>query len=193
MFYKLKLKDHIRVPPKLFGTDVEQSVTIAIKKTYNNFISQELGIVIDVLGIGHINEGIIVPGDGATYYETEFELLSFKPELHEVVMGRVRDITDFGVFMSIGPIDGMIHISQAMDDFVSFSKDKVLAGKESGRTLKLGDQCKAKVIAVSFKDPSNPKIGLTMRQPTLGRLDWVKEDTEKKSIKKEVKKDVKKK
>lgn len=188
MFYKLKLKDHIRVPPKLFGKDVEQSVTIAIKKTYNNFISQELGIVIDVLDIGLINEGIIVPGDGATYYETEFELLSFKPELHEVVMGRVRDITDFGVFMSIGPIDGMIHISQAMDDFVSFSKDKVLSGKESKRTLKLGDKCKAKVIAVSFKDPSNPKIGLTMRQPTLGRLDWIKDESEKKTVKKEVKK-----
>jgi DNA-directed RNA polymerase subunit E' len=183
MFYKLKLKDHIRVPPKLFGESVEKSVTTAIKKTYNNFISKDLGIIIDVLKIDKIYDGTIIAGDGAAYYETEFELLSFKPELHEVLMGRVRDITDFGVFMSIGPIDGMIHISQAMDDFVSFSKDKVLSGKESKRSLKVGDICKSKVIAVSFKDPANPKIGLTMRQPTLGRLDWIKEEFQQKKTK----------
>lgn len=188
MFYKLKLKDHIRVPPKLFGDSVEVSVTTAIKKTYNNFISQDLGIIIDVLKIDKIYDGTIIPGDGASYYETEFELLTFKPELHEVLMGRVRDITDFGVFMSIGPIDGMIHISQTMDDFVSFSKDKVLSGKESKRSLKVGDKCKSKVIAVSFKDASNPKIGLTMRQATLGRVDWIKEEFEKKPVKKVEKK-----
>lgn len=185
MFYKLKLRDHIRVPPKLFGKSVEQSVTTAIKKTYHNFISKELGIIIDVIGIKEIKEGIIVPGDGASYYDTEFELLTFKPEMQEVLLGRVRDITDFGVFMSLGPIDGMIHISQTMDDYVSFSKDKVLLGKESKRSLKAGDKCRARVIALSFKDPSNPKIGLTMRQPGLGRLDWIEEDTDRKNKKKE--------
>ena len=78
--------------------------------------------------------------------------------------------------MTIGPIEGMIHISQTMDDFVSFAKDKVLTGKETKRSLKVSDKCKARIIAVSFKDPSNPKLGLTMRQPGLGRIDWIEEE-----------------
>ena len=78
--------------------------------------------------------------------------------------------------MSIGPVDGMIHISQTMDDFVSFSKDKVLMGRDSKRNLHVGDLCRSRIIAVSFKDITNPKIGLTMRQPGLGRLDWIKEE-----------------
>ena len=92
--------------------------------------------------------------------------------MQEVVVGRIKDIADFGAFVSIGPIEGMVHISQAMDDYVSFAKDKVLSGKETGRSLKIGDKVRARVIAVSYKDVSNPKIGLTMRQPGLGKLEW---------------------
>jgi DNA-directed RNA polymerase subunit E' len=66
-----------------------------------------------------------------------------------------------------------------MDDFVSFSKEKTLAGRESKRILKVGDECIARIIAVSFKDVSNPKIGVTMRQPGLGKLEWLEEDKNK--------------
>ena len=96
--------------------------------------------------------------------------------MQEVVLGKIKDIADFGAFINLGPIEGMIHISQTMDDFVSFSKDKVLTGKESRRSLKVNDLCRARIIAVSFKDPSNPKLGLTMRQPDLGKLEWVEEE-----------------
>jgi DNA-directed RNA polymerase subunit E' len=93
----------------------------------------------------------------------------------------VKDIADFGAFMTIGPIEGMIHISQTMDDFVSFSKDKVLLGKDSKKSLRIQDKCLSRIIAISYKEITNPKFGLTMRQPGLGRLDWAKEDISKKS------------
>ena len=180
MFYKIELNDHIRVPPDMFNLPIEEAVVKRIKVRYDGFISQDLGIVIDVSNVKEIGEGIIIPGDGASYYETTFELLTFKPELQEVVLGRVRDIVDFGSFINLGPIEGMIHVSQTMDDFVSFSKDKILAGKESKKKLKVNDICKARIIAVSFKDPANPKLGLTMRQQGLGRLDWVEQEQQKK-------------
>ncbi|MBW2984460.1 DNA-directed RNA polymerase [Candidatus Woesearchaeota archaeon] len=198
MFYKVELKDHIRVPPDLFGLALNEAVIKRIRAKYTGYISQDLGVVIDVSEVDSIGEGIIVPGDGASYYDVKFKLLTFKPELQEVVIGKIRDIADFGAFMTIGPIDGMIHISQAMDDFVSFSKDKTLAGKESKKTLRVNDVCRSRVIAVSYKDPMNPKIGLTMRQAGLGRLDWIEaeqkkeegaeEGKEEKSEKKEEKK-----
>ena len=45
----------------------------------------------------------------------------------------------------------------------------------------------AKIIAASYKDMSNPKIGLTMRQHRLGAAKWIKEDINK-SKKEETKK-----
>ncbi len=192
MFYKTQLKDHIRVPPRLFGLKLEDAIIERIKKKYDGYISKELGIVIDVSRLDSIGEGIIIPGDGASYYKTEFEVITFKPEMQEVVLGKIRDIADFGAFISIGPIEGMIHISQTMDDFVSFNKEKTLAGKESKKVLKIGDKCRARIIAVSYKDVANPKLGLTMRQTGLGKLEWIEEKSEKKTDKKPEKKSKKK-
>jgi len=172
MFYKLEVKDHIRVPPDTFNLPLEEAVVKRIKKKYDGFISKDLGIVIDVSGVKEIGEGIIIPGDGASYYEAVFILLTFKPEMQEDVLGKVRDIAEFGAFMNLGPIEGMIHISQTMDDFVSFSKDKHLTGKESKRVLKVGDVCRARIIAISFSDPLNPKLGLTMTEATI--VEWRK-------------------
>jgi DNA-directed RNA polymerase subunit E' len=176
MFYKQIIKDHIRVPPNLFGVSPKEALIKKIKEKYNGYIDKEIGIVIDINQLVTVGNGIIIPGDGASYYEVEFELITFKPELQEIVYCSVKDIADFGAFMNCGPIEGMIHISQTMDDFVSFSKEKTLTGKESKRILKINDYCKAKIIAVSFKDITNPKIGLTMRQEGLGRLDWLSEE-----------------
>lgn len=192
MFYKTELKDHIRIPPSLFDLTTEQAVLKQIKEKYEGYISQDLGVIIDVSSVSDIKEGIIIPGDGAPYYDTTFKLLTFKPEMQEVVYGTIKDIADFGAFITLGPIEGMIHVSQTMDDFVSFAKEKVLTGRDSKRALKVGDLCKARVIAVSFKDVTNPKLGLTMRQEGLGRLEWIEEDKNKKTVNTEEKETKKK-
>jgi len=157
-----------------------------IKSTYDNYISKDIGFVLNVVSVAAAKEGVIIPGDGAGYYETEFELLTFKPEVNELVYGKIRDVTDFGAFMDIGGVEGMVHISQSMEDFVSFSKEKVLQGKKTNRSLKVGDRCKARIIAISYKDLKNPKIGLTMRQEGLGKLEWLEEE-QKEDNKKEQK------
>lgn len=180
MFYETEIKDHIRVPPKYMHLPTNEAIISRIKKKYEGHISKDLGIIIDVAEVKEIDKGVIIPGDGASYHKTTFKLLAFKPEMQEVVLGNIRDIADFGAFINIGPIEGMIHISQTMDDFVSFSKEKVLSGKETKRTLKVGDRCRARVIAVSFKDVTNPKLGLTMRQQNLGKFEWFEEEKPKK-------------
>lgn len=179
MFYSVKVKDYVRVPPDMFNLSKKEAVFKNIKSSYDGYVSKELGFVINVIDAGEIKEGVIVPGDGAGFYESEFELLTFKPELNELLYGKVRDITDFGAFIDIGGVEGMVHISQSMDDFVSFSKDKVLQGKKTNQNLKVGDNCKVRIIAVSYKDLNHPKIGLTMRQEGLGKIEWLEQQEQK--------------
>ena len=163
----------------MFKEDLEKALTKEIKKKYEGHISKDVGTVIDVSSIEKIEDGVIIPGDGATFYEAEFTLLTFIPEPREVILGSIRDIADFGAFITLGPSEGMIHISQTMNDFVSFSKDKALLGKESKKTLNIGDKCRARIVSVSYKDLSNPKIGLTMRQDGLGKEEWIEDDLKK--------------
>jgi len=181
MFHIIEVIDHVRVEPKLFGKPTLEAVESQLKETYNDFYSPEIGKVIKVIDVLEVGEGIIIPGDGASYYKSKFKLLIWKPELQEIVYGIVSEITNFGAFIDLGSLKGMIHISQTMEDFVSFSKSDSLLGKATKRTLKAGDLCVARIIAISHKG-EYPKIGLTMRQPGLGRIDWLIEDKKKKDI-----------
>ncbi|MAF50960.1 MAG: DNA-directed RNA polymerase [Nanoarchaeota archaeon] len=180
MFYELEIQSHVRLPPSNFDDkNLEKTLKERLNEQYEGKIDKDWGIILAIKEISKVGEGVIVPGDGAAYYDTNFKILTFKPEIQEVVLGTVTDITDFGVFFDIGAIDGMIHVSQTMDDFVSISKVGVLTGKESKKVLKTKDKCKARIVAVSYKDLNNPKIGLTMRQPGLGNLQWLVDDKKK--------------
>lgn len=179
MFYETEIASHVRVPPTMFEVNVEEAILKRLNEQFDNYVSKELGIVIGVTGIVEVGDGIIIPGDGAAYYETIFKIITFKPEMQEVVLGSVSEITDFGAFLDIGPIDGMIHVSQTMDDYVTFSKSNVLTGKESKKVLKVNDKCRARIIAISYKELGNPKMGLTMRQPYLGKEEWIENDLKK--------------
>ncbi|MEX0933025.1 MAG: DNA-directed RNA polymerase [Candidatus Pacearchaeota archaeon] len=179
MFYLTEVEDHVRVEPKLFGLDTAEAIEQQLEEIYEDYYDKEIGKVILVIEILDIGEGIIIPGDGAAYYKSRFRLLTWKPNVHELIYGKIAEITSFGAFIDMGPMKGMIHISQTMDDFVSFNKTNALTGKASKRSLKAGDSCVARIVAISHKGDS-PKIGLTMRQPGLGKLEWIKEDKAKK-------------
>jgi len=179
MFYITEVEDYVRVEPKLFGIPTKESVESQLKETYANHYNKELGKVVAVLEVIGVGKGILIPGDGAAYYNSKFKLLTWKPELQELVYGIIAEITNFGAFINMGSMRGMIHISQTMDDYVSFSKANSLLGKSSKRSLKAGDLCLARVVSISHKG-EEPKIGLTMRQPGLGKIEWIKEDKVKK-------------
>jgi DNA-directed RNA polymerase subunit E' len=188
MFYIIEIEDYIRVAPKLFGLPTQEAVEKQLQETYLEYHDKEIGEVIGVLEVLDVGGGIIIPGDGAAYYNSRFKLLVWKPEMQEIVYGVINEITNFGAFINLGVMQGMIHISQTMEDYVSFSKSNVLIGKSSKRSLKKGDACLARIVAISYKG-EDPKIGLTMRQPGLGKLEWIKD--EKRKEQQEAKKDVK--
>jgi len=176
MFYETELKTHVRVPPTSFNENKKDAILKELNKKFEGFISPEIGAVVAISSIKEVGEGVIIPGDGAAYYETTFKVFTFKPELQEVLVGKITDITEFGAFIEMGPLDGMIHVSQSMDDYVSYNKSGSLTGKQTKHVVKGGDICRARIIAVSYKEPTSPKMGLTMRQHRLGPLHYIEEE-----------------
>jgi len=87
MFYKIKVRTHVRVSPDKFSEDIKKAVLDTLNKQFEGYISKDLGAVIAVSEITDIGEGVIISGDGAAYYDTEFNIFTFKPELQEVVLG----------------------------------------------------------------------------------------------------------
>jgi DNA-directed RNA polymerase subunit E' len=179
MYRIVTVKDRIKVPPENFGMEVEEAVKKSIEQKFEGLTDPHLGVILAVVSVDEISEGRILPNDACIHYDVTFKLLTFLPELHELVWGEVIDNTEFGSFVRIGPMDGLVHISQLMNDFVSYdSKNSVFIGKQTKKTLKEGDKLRARVISVSLA--KQQKIGLTMRQPLLGNLTWIEEEKRKK-------------
>jgi DNA-directed RNA polymerase subunit E' len=178
MYYKTKIIDKVRVPPKNLGTKIKESILGICKEDYEGRINDEYGIIVAITGIGKIGDGHVIPGDGAVYYETEIEMLTYKPHIQEITRGVITEVTEFGAFARIGPIEGLIHVSQIMDDYINYdAKLPGFVGKKTGKKLVGDDSVLTRVVTISMKGhtPSS-KIGLTMRQPFLGKPEWEKID-----------------
>ncbi|MEK6914263.1 MAG: DNA-directed RNA polymerase [Nanoarchaeota archaeon] len=187
MFYIVDVEDYVRVEPKLFGLKTSDAVAKQLQEIYSNYHDKEIGEVIGIISVMEVGNGVIIPGDGAAYYNSKFKLIAWKPELQEIVYGSIEEITNFGAFVNIGVMNGVIHISQTMDDYVTFSNTGTLFGKDSKKILKKKDLCLARIVAISYKG-DQPKIGLTMRQPGFGKIEWIMDEKKINKKSKKVKK-----
>ncbi len=185
----MKLVDTVRVPPTLLGEEVMPTVKNALREKLEGQVDKKLGSLVAVCKIVEIGEGHILIGDGAVYYDVTFEAIMFVPELQEIIEGEVVETVGFGVFVGIGPMDGLLHVSQITDDFISYdAKNARLVTKSGGKSISEGDHVRARVVAVSIneREPKESKIGLTMRQTALGKLQWLEEARKKKQQSREV-------
>jgi len=180
MYRLVKIKTKIKVPPTRFGMNVKKAIKESIAEGYECKLDKRFGMGLVITKIEEIGEGKILPEDGSAHYPVTFEVLTFKPEIHEIVLGDVIDNTEFGSFVRMGPIDGLVHVSQLMNDYVSFDeKNSIFLGKQSKRTLKEGDPVRGKIISVAMSPGKENKIGLTMRQDDLGAFYWIEQEKKK--------------
>jgi DNA-directed RNA polymerase subunit E' len=176
------MNDVVRIPPEKFGSPLEQVAAEVLRTSYEGVVMREFGAVLAVLNVQVSNVGKILPGNGAIYHKTSFDLLVYTPLIQEVVEGEIVEVTDFGVFVRIGPMDGLVHVSQVINDFITYDEKRgALIGKETQRVLEKGVSVRSRIITVSLSGGASrsSKIGMTMRQPFLGVLSWIEEDVKR--------------
>jgi DNA-directed RNA polymerase subunit E' len=186
MYHIKTVEDRIRVPPSMFGSPIEDAVRAILRDRYEGRIYKDMGVVLSVNNPKVLSEGLVIPGDSGAYYTVQFEALTFYPIVNEVYRAEIKEIVEFGAFASIGPFQGLLHVSQIdREKFYYDKKSKTLGSKVLRKTIKKGDEVLVKVSTVSMKATSaDTKIGLTMRPDGLGKPEWLEQKT-KKAVKKE--------
>jgi DNA-directed RNA polymerase subunit E' len=182
MYHRLMLEDKVRVPPQRLGEKLEKVILDVLQEQLEGSIDKEIGIFICVTKVQDVGEGELVPGDGGVYYDVKFEAMVLRLALQEVIEGLVVETTSFGAFVSLGPIDAMLHVSQISDEYINYDeKNARLICQESKRFIGVGDIVRVRVVTLSLneREPRDSKIGLTMRQAGLGTALWLEEEIEK--------------
>lgn len=177
MYYVHTIKDTISIPPKYFGQDVKKATEEILRAKYERTIDKDVGIILALYNVRDISDGYLMPGDPSTHNDVTFDILTFSVEVDEVVVGEVSELVDFGCFVRLGPIEGLVHLSQITSDFISYDrKGGIFTSRNTGKSIKKGDIVYAKVSTISLKNNiKDTKIALTMRPEGLGKPEWLKE------------------
>jgi len=182
MYKRVTLLDTVKVPPEHLADVSMELVKGLLQDKLEGQVDEDVGSVVSVIEVHDIGDGRVLPNEPGVYYEAEFDALTFDPQMQEVVDGEIVEVVSFGAFVGIGPVDGLLHVSQISDEYLAFDdENQQLASRESNQSLGTGDAVRARIVTKSIdeRNPRDSKIGLTAKQVGLGKHGWLKEAREK--------------
>jgi len=179
MYKRVRLKDTVEVPPRHLADVSPELVKRLLQDKLEGQMDEDVGSVVSVTEVHDIGDGAVLPNRPGVYYEAEFDAVTFDPRMQEVVDGEVVEVVNFGAFVGIGPVDGLLHVSQISDEYLAYDEEnQQLASRDSNRVLSVGDAVRARIVTKSIdeRNPRDSKIGLTAKQPGLGKHGWLEEE-----------------
>lgn len=182
MYKRVTLRDTVEVPPEHLADVSPDLVKKLLQDKLEGRVDEDVGSVVSVIEVDDIGEGAVLPGEEGVFFEAEFDALTFDPQMQEVVDGEIVEVVNFGAFVGIGPVDGLLHVSQISDEYLTYDgENQQLASRESNRTLGVGDAVRTRIVtkSVDERNPRDSKIGLTAKQVGLGKHGWLKQEREK--------------
>jgi DNA-directed RNA polymerase subunit E' len=172
----------VEVPPEHLADVTPERVKRLLQDKLEGRMDEDVGSVVSVVEVHDIGDGAVVPNEPGVYYEAEFDALTFDPQMQEVTDGEVVEVVNFGAFVGIGPVDGLLHVSQISDEYLAFDdENQQLASRDSNRVLGVGDAVRTRIVTKSIdeRNPRDSKIGLTAKQVGLGKIGWLEEERQK--------------
>ena len=179
MYKRVRLKDTVEVPPEHLADVTPERVKRLLQDKLEGRMDEDVGSVVSVSEVHDIGDGTVLPSRPGVYYEAEFDAVTFDPQMQEVVDGTVVEVVEFGAFVGLGPVDGLLHVSQISDEYLAYDgENQQLASTESNATLGVDDAVRVRVVtkSVDERNPRDSKIGLTAKQPGLGKHGWLREE-----------------
>jgi len=181
MYKRVTLRDTVEVPPEHLADVTPDLVKRLLQDKLEGRVDKDVGSVVSVIEVGEIGDGAVLHNEPGVYYEVEFDALTFDPQMQEVVDGEVVEVVSFGAFVGIGPVDGLLHVSQISEEYLAYDEEnQQLASRESNQTLGVGDAVRTRIVTKSIdeRNPRDSKIGLTAKQVGLGKHGWLKAERE---------------
>lgn len=97
MFVLSEIQDLVRIPPHTFNTPIHHAINDELHKKYANKVISNLGLVVSVWDLLDINDGMLKPGDGASFVDVKFRCIVWKPFMGEILTGWVKECTAEGI------------------------------------------------------------------------------------------------
>ncbi|MCL5788408.1 MAG: DNA-directed RNA polymerase [Candidatus Marsarchaeota archaeon] len=183
MFYLVRIEESVRIDPLRLKSPLKEAVLETLREEYGGTYDKELGYVVTIIDAVHIDkEGLLIPGDGGIKVGAAVDALTFIPYQGDIVEGVVDEITESGARVKVGPMTGVLHISQVFDgDYAVYDQKRgALVGRGSQKIVQINDVLRVRITSISTKaEAKETRLMLTCRQPGLGKPEWMKQNQQK--------------
>ena len=98
-----------------------------------------------------MGKGKIIHGDGAIYQRVRFQALLFSMDTNEIVDGAVSEISEYGAFVRIGPIEALLHKSQLDEPINVNPAERRIEGAKSGKLIEVGTNVRSRIVSQGHK------------------------------------------
>ena len=118
MYSIIEREDTIRIPAEYIreGHSLEDHIDSLANDAFEGRFDSDENYTVLTFDHKPVGRGKIIHGDGAIYQAVKFKALLFNMENNEVVDGYVSDVSEYGAFVRIGPVEALLHKSQILDE-----------------------------------------------------------------------------
>ena len=181
MYSLVTMEDTIRIPAEYIrkGRKLEDHIDDLAHAAFEGRFDEDENYTLLTYGHETVGRGKIIHGDGAIYQRVRFKALHFTMEANEVVDGAVSEVSEYGAFVRIGPIEALLHKSQILDEPINVNPaERRIEGAKSGKLIEVGTNVRSRIVskAINQNDPRSSKIGLNCKMAGLGAHQWIDGD-----------------
>lgn len=108
MFVVSELKTIIRLLPRSFEKSLQDQIISELNRKLSNKVMINVGLCISLFDITEIGESFLFPGDGAAHTRVKFRYLVFRPDMEEVLTGKIKSCSKESVHVSLGFFDDIV-------------------------------------------------------------------------------------
>ena len=178
MYSLVTMEDTIRIPAEYIraGRKLEDHIDELAHAAFEGRFDEDENYTLLTYDHETVGRGKIIHGGGAIYQRVRFKALHFTMEANEVVDGAVSEVSEYGAFVRIGPIEALLHKSQILDEPVQVNMGiRRIEGSQSGKHIEEGSYVRSRIVskAINQNDPRSSKIGLNCKMAGLGAHDWL--------------------
>eukprot|EP00091_Calanus_sinicus_P023369 TRINITY_DN7851_c0_g1_i2.p2 TRINITY_DN7851_c0_g1~~TRINITY_DN7851_c0_g1_i2.p2 ORF type:complete len:119 (-),score=49.63 TRINITY_DN7851_c0_g1_i2:382-693(-) len=85
-----EIRTLIRLLPRGFDKSLEDQLTDEINRKLANKVMINVGLCLSLHDILEVGESFLFPGDGASHTKVRFRMLVFRPQMEEVLTGKIK-------------------------------------------------------------------------------------------------------
>lgn len=162
MFVLSTLEDNIAVQPSELNVPTVEAITKVIEKNYFDKVIHDVGLVVTLYDIQHIEGGYVYPLEGAARFRVKFRLVVFRPFVGEVLVGKLAKSDRKGLSVSLGFFNDILVPEYELPEPSMFDlKENTWLWKYEGTDMffDVGDDIRVRVTRVLFNPlPPPPEL-----------------------------------